>query len=172
MGGGKRDDIAFPANSQTTFNFPFSIDYTQVRYPVLSRYSLLTPTQAKDPGSAILMDISDRCGFTGNAKRQIRVKYDITLQIRILTFSISPSFSGQAGFDCPLTKDQVAVSAVFLQKLPSVLIPIYLAVPRRDVDWRWIVDYIPWLYVFIDDFSMDFIFLLCYTRSISESACT
>jgi len=91
MGGGSRDNIAFPANSETTFNFPFTIDYTQ----------------AEDPGSAILMDISNRCGFTGAAARQIQVNYAITLQIKILTFSISPSFNGQAGFDCPLTKAQV-----------------------------------------------------------------
>ncbi|PVG02779.1 hypothetical protein CPB86DRAFT_862212 [Serendipita vermifera] len=91
MGGGSKDNIAFASNSDTTFNFPFSLDYTR----------------AKDPTGSILMDISDRCGFSGNARKKIEVKYTITLQIKIVTFSISPSFTGSTGFDCPLTQDQV-----------------------------------------------------------------
>ncbi|KIM29068.1 hypothetical protein M408DRAFT_68408 [Serendipita vermifera MAFF 305830] len=91
MGGGAKDNIVFASNSQTTFNFPVSIDYTA----------------AKDPNSAILTDIADRCGFSTNAKRQIQVKYVITLQIKILAFSITPSFSGQAGFDCPLSRSDI-----------------------------------------------------------------
>jgi len=91
VGGGERDNIVFAANSETTFNFPISIDYTQ----------------AKDPNSAILTDIASRCGFTGSAKKQIMVKYTITLKINILAITVSPSFSGQAGFDCPLSQAQI-----------------------------------------------------------------
>lgn len=96
LGGGSRDDITFAANSETTFNFPFSIVYTA----------------SKDPNQVIVNDIADRCGFTGNARRQIQVKYEITLQIKMIAFSISPSFSGSTGFDCPLTQAQIEVSSV------------------------------------------------------------
>jgi LEA14-like dessication related protein len=91
IGGGSKDDITFPSNSETTFNFPFSIDYTQ----------------AKDPDRTILNDIANRCGFTGNSRQKINVKYVITLKMKILAFTISPSFSGSTGFDCPLTQAQL-----------------------------------------------------------------
>jgi len=92
VGGGETDNIAFAANSETSFNFPLSIVYSQ----------------EKDPNGAMLKDISDRCGFTGNPKREIDVKYTITLSIRLIAWTISPSFTGTTGFDCPLTKDQIA----------------------------------------------------------------
>jgi LEA14-like dessication related protein len=38
VGGGSRDNIAFAANSQTTFNFPFSIEYTQVNKKAYNGY--------------------------------------------------------------------------------------------------------------------------------------
>ncbi|KAG8835795.1 hypothetical protein FS842_006266 [Serendipita sp. 407] len=91
IGGGSRDDISFASNSDTTFNFPFSIVYTST----------------KDPDGKILMDIASRCGVGGGTKKQLTVKYTITLQIKVLAFSISPSFNGQTSFDCPLTEAQL-----------------------------------------------------------------
>lgn len=96
------------------------------------------------------MDIADRCGFTGKAKRQIQVKYSITLSIRILTFSISPSFNGQAGFDCPLTQAQVEVGtclhpcATYSRR--------FLAFPWWFIGRNWLVDCIRVLYIHITDF--------------------
>lgn len=64
VGGGETNNIAFAANSETSFKFPLSIVYSQ----------------AKDPNGAMLKDIADRCGFTGNTKREIDVKYTITVR--------------------------------------------------------------------------------------------
>src|SRR6267154_4050492 len=58
------NDIAFAGNSETSFKFPLSIVYSQ----------------AKDPNGAMLRDIADRCGFTGNRKTEIQVKYTITVR--------------------------------------------------------------------------------------------
>lgn len=92
VGGGSRDYITFETNSDTSFNFPFSIVYTQ----------------SKDPDGKVLMDIANRCGFTGSPEQPISLKYSITLRIKILVFSISPSFDGQTSFKCPLQRDQLA----------------------------------------------------------------
>jgi len=102
IGGGEMNDIAFAGNSETSFKFPLSIVYSQ----------------AKDPNGAMLRDIADRCGFTGNQKRDIQVKYTITLSIRIVVATINPSFTGTTGFGCPLTKDQIAP---FAANLPGFL---------------------------------------------------
>jgi hypothetical protein len=102
FGGGEANNIAFAGNSETSFNFPLSIVYSQ----------------AKDPDSAVLKDIADRCGFTGNTKRNIDVKYTITLSIRIIAAVITPSFSGTTNFPCPVTREQIAP---FAKNLPDFL---------------------------------------------------
>jgi len=101
VGGGETNNIAFAANTETSFKFPLAIVYSQ----------------AKDPNGAMLKDISDRCGFTGNPKKNIDVKYTITLSIRIVAWTITPSFTGTTGFACPLTKDQIAPFAANLPGL-------------------------------------------------------
>ena len=60
------------------------------------------------------------------------VKYDITLEMRILVFSISPSFSGSAGFDCPLTQAQLEVSVDNDVFVIILFILILLAVPGKS----------------------------------------
>ncbi|KAG8835298.1 hypothetical protein FRC17_004342 [Serendipita sp. 399] len=55
IGGGSRDDISFASNSDTTFNFPFSIIYTS----------------DKDRDGKVLMDIASRCGVGGSPKRRL-----------------------------------------------------------------------------------------------------
>ena len=64
MGGGETNNIAFAGNSETSFKFPLSIVYSQ----------------QKDPNGAVLRDIADRCGFTGNRRQDIQVKYTITVR--------------------------------------------------------------------------------------------
>ena len=64
VGGGETNDIAFAGNSETSFKFPLTIVYSQ----------------AKDPNGAMLRDIADRCGFTGNRRTDIQVKYTITVR--------------------------------------------------------------------------------------------
>jgi hypothetical protein len=90
--------------------------------------------QAKDPQSVILLDIANRCGFTGNAKKQIMVKYTITLKINILAITVSPSFSGQAGFDCPLSREQIQVSVKPFCYSPCLTIS-RPAIPWKSQSW-------------------------------------
>jgi len=40
---------------------------------------------------------------------QVLTRYREQLSIRIVAWNINPSFTGTTGFDCPLTRDQIAV---------------------------------------------------------------
>jgi hypothetical protein len=145
MGGGEKDDITFPSNSETTFSFPLSIVYTEVTTILKISPALIDQSQDKDPNRTIVNDIANRCGFNGATRQQIIVKYEIILEMRILVFSISPSFTGSAGFDCPLTQAQIEVSVDNDVFIIILLIIILLAVPGKPHGW-WIIRIISFLY--------------------------
>jgi hypothetical protein len=63
LGGGLLENINFPSHSDTTFLFPFSINYTE----------------AVDPNRKIIQDIAVKCGFIGNSKSDIPVDYKLTV---------------------------------------------------------------------------------------------
>ncbi|KAG9122827.1 hypothetical protein FRC07_000624 [Ceratobasidium sp. 392] len=92
IGGGTLNDINFPSHSDTNFLFPFSINYTE----------------AIDPNKTIIKDIAVKCGFIGNSKSDIPVKYQLTLKLKVLGLTISPSFSGSASFSCPLQASDIS----------------------------------------------------------------
>ncbi|KDN51789.1 hypothetical protein RSAG8_00337, partial [Rhizoctonia solani AG-8 WAC10335] len=94
IGGGVLENINFPSHSDTTFLFPFSINYTE----------------AIDPNKKIIQDIAVKCGFIGNSKSDIPVNYSLTLKLKIAGVTVSPSFSGSASFSCPLKASDISVS--------------------------------------------------------------
>lgn len=86
LGGGEMDNVQIQSHSNTTIHFPFQINYTT----------------AFDPKHAILADIAYKCGFLGAKKTPIKISFDITLKLKILAISISPTFSSSNSFTCPL----------------------------------------------------------------------
>jgi len=90
IGGGISRNVVFESNAQTNWTFPFTIDYKI----------------ANDPGGLIIIDLARRCGLVGPAT-DLDVKYKITLGIRILFITISPSVSNSFTFPCPLPPDQL-----------------------------------------------------------------
>ncbi|KAH9454142.1 hypothetical protein Pst134EA_013229 [Puccinia striiformis f. sp. tritici] len=86
LGGGELENVDIKPHSNTTINFPFQINYTTTL----------------DPNRAILADIASRCGFLGNPKSPIKISFDITLRLKVLAISISPTFSSSNTFSCPL----------------------------------------------------------------------
>ncbi|KAG8933285.1 hypothetical protein FRC02_012184 [Tulasnella sp. 418] len=92
LGGGILDNVNFPANSETTFLFPFSIVYTTTI----------------DPTNILMKDLVDKCGIRDpSVTSKLKVKYELSLALRILVATINPSFSGSADFDCPVTREDL-----------------------------------------------------------------
>ncbi|KAL5532647.1 hypothetical protein ACEPAF_4421 [Sanghuangporus sanghuang] len=84
LGGGEKDGITFKSHTQTTFNFPFTLTYDL----------------ESDSNQVVLKDLLSKCGFTGT-KEDITVDYKITLGIKIIVITISPTFSSSFSFECP-----------------------------------------------------------------------
>ncbi|KAG8695953.1 hypothetical protein FRC09_008831 [Ceratobasidium sp. 395] len=101
IGGGTLNNINFPSHSDTNFLFPFSINYTE----------------AIDPNKTIIKDIAVKCGFIGNTKSDIPVNYKLTLKLKVLGLTISPSFSGSASFSCPLQASDISGLGIDLSGL-------------------------------------------------------
>ncbi|KAF9227652.1 hypothetical protein BS17DRAFT_774096 [Gyrodon lividus] len=92
IGGGQQNDVTFPSHTNKNFTFPFSVEYT---------------TTLPSSGQ-ILTDLLDKCGVGGTAKTDITVDYDITLGLRILFFTVSPTISNSASFVCPLSASDIS----------------------------------------------------------------
>jgi len=89
LGGGSLYDINFPANSDTQFLFPINVTYSM----------------SIDPQNILVTDLVTKCGIkAGSTKSPLTIKYDLKLALRILAITVSPSFSGTADFDCPVTR--------------------------------------------------------------------
>jgi len=88
IGGGQENGITFDSHSNTNFTFPFSIEYTTTM-----------PSSA-----AIIADLLSKCGSSGS---DITVNYEITLGLRIVFFTVSPTISNSASFVCPLTSSEI-----------------------------------------------------------------
>ena len=63
LGGGEKDDITFHSHTQTTFNFPFTLEYN------------LT----EDSNQTVLKDLLSKCGITGT-QQDIDIDYKITVR--------------------------------------------------------------------------------------------
>jgi len=86
IGGGNLTDVHIASKANTTLYFPFSINYNA----------------DLDPGYEILTDIARKCGLIGNNKTKLEIDYTLTLSVKVLLISISPSFNKNALFDCPI----------------------------------------------------------------------
>jgi len=91
IGSGQENDITFHSHSNTNFTFPFSIEYTTAM-----------PSSAQ-----IIADLITKCGISGGTVSDITVNYDITLALRVLFFTVSPTISNSASFLCPLTASDI-----------------------------------------------------------------
>jgi len=55
-----------------------------------------------------LKDLISKCGFIpGSTKQNIDISYKLTLHLKILMVTISPSFSGTADFECPVSLSDI-----------------------------------------------------------------
>ncbi|KAH8915254.1 hypothetical protein BT69DRAFT_1286631 [Atractiella rhizophila] len=100
LGGGSLNDVTIPSHSNNTIHFPFSINYTS----------------SLDPSLQILQDLIKKCGFTGQKATDLEVDYKLTLKIKVVLFSISPSFHSSAKFPCPLDEsdlEQAGLGSLF-----------------------------------------------------------
>ncbi|KLO11885.1 hypothetical protein SCHPADRAFT_449867 [Schizopora paradoxa] len=91
VGGGQANNIVFKTFSNTAFKFPFTLTYNE----------------QDDPKGLVLDDILSRCGITGQ-KRDLDINYKITLGVKVLFVTISPSFSSSFSFECPITASDIA----------------------------------------------------------------
>lgn len=92
IGGGNQSSVTFPANTNKTITFPFSISYTSTM----------------PSSNAILSDLETKCGINGGTASDITVDYDITLNVRVLFFTVSPTISNTASFVCPLSASDLS----------------------------------------------------------------
>ncbi|KAF9246295.1 hypothetical protein BU15DRAFT_70398 [Melanogaster broomeanus] len=88
IGGGQENDVTFPSHTNTSFTFPFSIAYTTTM----------------PSSSQIFADLVTKC----DASSDITVDYDVTLGLRILFFTVSPTVSNSASFVCPITSSELS----------------------------------------------------------------
>ncbi|RUS12830.1 hypothetical protein BC937DRAFT_86898, partial [Endogone sp. FLAS-F59071] len=86
IGGGQLASLKIDAKATTNITFPFQITYN--------------PQQ--DTDQAVLTDIATKCGLLGGQKTPLTVDYDLTLSLKILFITISPTISETATFDCPI----------------------------------------------------------------------
>jgi LEA14-like dessication related protein len=91
IGTGQENDITFYSHSNTNFTFPFSIEYTTTM----------------SSSAQIIADLETKCGIGGGPVSDITVNYDITLALRVLFFTVSPTISNSASFQCPLTASDI-----------------------------------------------------------------
>ncbi|KIK30928.1 hypothetical protein PISMIDRAFT_669858 [Pisolithus microcarpus 441] len=92
IGGGNLSDVTFPSHTNKTITFPFSVVY-----------STTMPSSAE-----ILANLATQCGLTGGTKSDITIDYDITLGLRVLFFTVSPTVSSSASFLCPLSSSDLS----------------------------------------------------------------
>nr|XP_031857705.1 uncharacterized protein CI109_006865 [Kwoniella shandongensis]KAA5524777.1 hypothetical protein CI109_006865 [Kwoniella shandongensis] len=92
FGGGTLYNVDFKGYTASTFDFPFTLNYTT----------------ALDPNRVILNDlIIEKCGITGGSVQDITVDYDLRLKLKVLGLTISPTISNSASFECPITSKDI-----------------------------------------------------------------
>ncbi|THU87249.1 hypothetical protein K435DRAFT_969976 [Dendrothele bispora CBS 962.96] len=90
IGQGEKSDVVFASHSNSSLTFPFNFDYEF----------------ANDPNFAILLDIANKCGL-GGTKSDLKISYKISIGLRILIVSISPSVSNTFSISCPFSDSQL-----------------------------------------------------------------
>ncbi|KAF9526973.1 hypothetical protein CPB83DRAFT_856904 [Crepidotus variabilis] len=90
IGGGNAVDINFASGHQTNFTFPFNLMYSP----------------SNDPSGKVLTDIATKCGL-GGTRSNLSINYKITLAIRLLLITISPTISNPLSFPCPIQASDI-----------------------------------------------------------------
>ena len=90
IGGGSLDNVQIKAKSNTTLNFPFSINYNSTA----------------DPNLEIINDIVKKCGLTGGAKQPIKIDYTLKLSLKVLAIPFTISSDRDTNIDCPIQVSQ------------------------------------------------------------------
>ncbi|KAI8141146.1 hypothetical protein BJV82DRAFT_619441 [Fennellomyces sp. T-0311] len=85
VGGGELSDLVINAHATTNFTFPFQIHYDH----------------SKDEEQRMLLDITQKCGFTGGAKKDLVINYILTPTIRIIGFPLSVAIKNSVSLPCP-----------------------------------------------------------------------
>ncbi|KAI0029381.1 hypothetical protein K488DRAFT_88800 [Vararia minispora EC-137] len=99
IGNGTLKNTPLPSFSNKSFDFPFSLDYTS----------------SIDPQQTIITDIVTKCA----AKQDLTVRYDLTVGVRVLGVTVSPSVSNNVSFTCPL--DTSSLSNISGLNLSSII---------------------------------------------------
>ncbi|CAG8594868.1 11101_t:CDS:2 [Paraglomus occultum] len=91
IGGGSKDNVEIKAKSNTTLNFPFSINYNST----------------EDPNLEIISDIVKKCGLAGGPKQPIQINYTLKLSLKVLGIPITVSSDRDTKIDCPIQDGKV-----------------------------------------------------------------
>ncbi|KAJ3796939.1 hypothetical protein GGU11DRAFT_828263 [Lentinula aff. detonsa] len=91
IGNGSTSDITFHSHSNTTFTFPFEINY---------QFST-------DPNYAILLDMASKCGILGGSQSDITIDYNIKVDLKIIFIPVSPTISNSFSISCPFDESEL-----------------------------------------------------------------
>ncbi|TFK55097.1 hypothetical protein OE88DRAFT_998042 [Heliocybe sulcata] len=91
IGTGQENNIVFPGGSSRNITFPFTISYKS----------------SSDPNQAVISDIASKCGFGGGSKSNLVVNAKLTLGLKVLAVTISPTISQDFSFACPLSESDI-----------------------------------------------------------------
>ncbi|KAJ3862216.1 hypothetical protein EV359DRAFT_83545 [Lentinula novae-zelandiae] len=91
IGNGSTSDITFHSHSNTSFTFPFEIDY---------QFST-------DPNYAILLDMASKCGILGGSQSDLTIDYSIKVYLKIIFISVSPTITNSFSIACPFDESEL-----------------------------------------------------------------
>ncbi|KAF8831188.1 hypothetical protein HHX47_DHR1000104 [Lentinula edodes] len=91
IGNGSTSDITFHSHSNTSFTFPFEIDY---------QFST-------DPNYAILLDMASKCGILGGSQSDLTIDYSIKVDLKIIFISVSPTITNSFSIACPFDESEL-----------------------------------------------------------------
>ncbi|ORX37746.1 hypothetical protein BD324DRAFT_650295 [Kockovaella imperatae] len=91
FGGGILYNANFRGYSDSTFQFPLTLNYTT----------------AADPNRVILNDLISKCGVSGGEKQDITIDYDLDLKLRVVGITVDPRISSSASFLCPISASDI-----------------------------------------------------------------
>ncbi|EIW71546.1 hypothetical protein TREMEDRAFT_60470 [Tremella mesenterica DSM 1558] len=91
LGGGTLNNVDFKGYTDSTFDFPFTFNYSL----------------ALDPNKVILNDLISKCGVTGGTTSDITIDYDLHMKLSVLGINVHPTISSSATFDCPISADEI-----------------------------------------------------------------
>ncbi|THH13933.1 hypothetical protein EW146_g6331 [Bondarzewia mesenterica] len=109
IGSGQANNVVFHSHTDANFTFPFDLKYTE----------------DIDPSREIISDIATKC--LSSPQQDLKVQYKITLGLRILFITISPTISNNVSFACPVSADEIQVRQ---NRNPS-----FIHGTDTDMDW-------------------------------------